>query len=68
MDKLEFLPAADNAEHWDRHTDSSSLTIGSKAIETTTKDDIVNVLGKFDTAYKNAIEERGNPGRMVFCG
>lgn len=67
MDKLEFLPAASNAEHLDRHSDSTSQTIGSKAINTTTKDDIANILSKFDKAYENAIEEKGNPGRMVFA-
>ena len=67
MNKLEFLPAADNEEHLDRHSDSQSLTIGSKAIKTTTKEDIANILKTSDNAYKKAIEKQGNPGRMVFA-
>ncbi len=66
MEKLEFLSAADNVEHLERHSDSDSKTIGSKAVKTTTKEDVADMLGKFDTAYQSAIEEKGNPGRMVF--
>ena len=32
MEKLEFLPAADNEEHLARHSDSASLTIDSRAV------------------------------------
>lgn len=67
MEKLEFLPAADNEEHLARHSDSASLTIGSKAIGSTTKEDIASVLSKTDKAYQEEIEKQGNPGRKVFA-
>lgn len=67
MEKLEFLSAADNEEHLIRHSDSVSLTIGSKAITSTTKEDVSSILTKTDKAYQEEIEKQGNPGRKVFA-
>lgn len=67
MEKLEFLSAADNEEHLARHSDSASLTIGSKAINSTTKEDVASILTKTDEAYQEEIEKQGNPGRKVFA-
>ena len=67
MEKLEFLSAADNEEHLVRHSDSASLTIGSKAVNSTTKEDVASILAKTDEAYQEEIEKHGNPGRKVFA-
>lgn len=67
MEKLEFLSAADNEEHLVRHSDSASLTIGSKAINSTKKEDVASILTKTDKAYREEIEKQGNPGRKVFA-
>lgn len=67
MEKLEFLPAADNEEHLNRHSDANSLTIGSKAISSISKQNISQMLEQFDQAYQSLIEKEGNPGRRVFA-
>ncbi len=67
MEKLEFLSAADNEEHLLRHSDGASLTVGSKAISSTTKEDVASILAKTDKAYQEEIEKHGNPGRKVFA-
>ena len=67
MEKLEFLSAANNEEHLVRHSDVDSLTIGSKVVKPTTKEDIVAILAKTDKAYQEEIEKQGNPGRKVFA-
>lgn len=67
MEKLELLSAANNKEHLVRHLNSDSLTIGSKAIESTTEEDVAIILTKTDEAYRKEIEEHGNPGRKVFA-
>ncbi len=67
MEKLEFVPAAENEEHLQRHSDSSSKVVGSKSIETTKAEDISVILKEFDNAYQSAIEKNGNPGRQVFA-
>lgn len=46
MEKLEFLPASNNEEHLIRHSDGNSSVIGSKAVKSTTKDDISNILAR----------------------
>lgn len=66
MTKLKFEPAAENQEHLNRHSDYKSLNPGSKALETTTPEDIATLLTKSDNAFKQAIEEQGNPGRTVY--
>ena len=63
--QLEFIPAAENEEHLKRHTDSASLTIGSKALSDTSEQDVAAMLQKFDSTYRQMIEREGNPGRVV---
>ncbi len=65
MEKLNFLPSANNEEHLARHL-AGSLVVGSKALKTTTKNDISKISAKFDRAYQEEIEKYGNPGRKVF--
>ncbi len=65
MERLNFLPAANNEEHLSRHT-AGSLVAGSKAIRSTTKAYISKMLAIFDQAYESEIEKYGNPGRKVF--
>lgn len=67
MEKLELLPAAYNEAHLNRHSDVNSMTIGSKVIKPTTKEDIISILAKTDKAYQEEIEMHGNPGRKVFA-
>lgn len=67
MEKLEFLPASNNEEHLIRHSDGNSSVIGSKAVKSTTKDDISNILARTDRAYQEEINKKGNPGRKVFA-
>lgn len=67
MEKLEFVAAAENEEHLQRHSDSASKVVGSKSLETTKPEDISVILKQFDSAYKAAIEKYGNPGRQVFA-
>lgn len=67
MEKLGLLPAAYNEVHLNRHSDSASLTVGSKAISSTTKEDVACILAKTDKAYQEEIEKYGNPGRKVFA-
>ncbi len=66
MEKLNLLAAAENQEHLERHADSSSLTIGSKALRTTSEEDVKEILAKTDKRYETMIDEQGNPGRQVF--
>ena len=65
MEKLNFLPSANNEEHLARHL-AGSLVVWSKALKTTTKNDISKISAKFDRAYQEEIEKYGNPGRKVF--
>lgn len=63
---IEFLHAADNEEHLNRHSDSSSLVVGSKALPHTTKQNIHDILDKFDKSYQNIVETTGIATRLVF--
>lgn len=63
---IEFLPAADNEEHLSRHSDSSSLVVGSKALPYTTKENIHNILNTFDESFQNILETSGIATRLVF--
>lgn len=67
VEKLEFVPCAENEEHLARHTDTSSLVAGSKVLEGVSKADIGAISKKFDDAYQSLIEEVGNPGRQIFA-
>lgn len=67
MEKLELLPAEYNELHLNRHSNVDSLTIGSKVVRPTTKEDIATILAKTDKAYQEEIEKYGNPGRKVFA-
>ncbi len=67
LEKLEFVPCAENEEHLARHTDTTSLVVGSKVLEGVSKDDISTISRRFDEAYQALIEEKGNPGRQVFA-
>lgn len=64
---LIFIKAAENKEHLQRHADSGSLTVGSKALPETGQADVAKMLRTFDAAYEAMIAEKGNPGRQEFC-
>lgn len=66
MDKLQFIKASENHEHLKKHSDSSSLVIGSKALKYTNPEHIQNILARFDQAYTQLIDNHGNPGRREF--
>ncbi len=65
-EKLTLEPAAENEEHLARHTDNTSLTPGSKAAYPNLKDKMKAILNACDKQYAQMIEEKGNPGRVVF--
>lgn len=70
-DKKILAPYYENAEHLQRHTDASSLTIGSKILSGVSIDDMKHISALFDEEYAKLIEQKGNPGRQVFaidCG
>ncbi len=67
VEKLKLAPCADNEEHLQRHTDSSSLVIGSKVLSDVSREDIQKISEKMDEEYGKLIEAEGNPGRKVFC-
>ncbi|MFI3241513.1 MAG: hypothetical protein R3Y43_02985 [Alphaproteobacteria bacterium] len=66
MEKVEFVSSANNEEHLERHSASTSLTVGSKALDGTSKDDIAKMLNVTDQTYQSAIEAEGTPGRIVY--
>ncbi|MGN1079278.1 MAG: hypothetical protein ACI4TE_03805 [Alphaproteobacteria bacterium] len=65
--KLNLLKASENEEHIKRHADSSSLTVGSKALKGVKEADVAEMLQAFDDAYADLIEKEGNPERRQFC-
>ena len=67
MAKLKFKPAADREELLEKYSNSASLEIGPKALETTTKEDVKKILEAFDKGYKDLLKKQDNPGRVEFC-
>ena len=66
VEKLEFVPCAENEEHLARHTDTTSKVAGSKVLASVSKNDISKISKMFDNAYETLINQHGNPGRQVF--
>ena len=64
---LSLIKAAESEEHLQRHADSGSLTIGSKALPGLQKAEVAQMLETFDEAYAALIAQEGNPGRREFC-
>ena len=63
MAKLKFKPAADREELLEKYSNSASLEVGPKALETTTKEDVKKILEAFDKRYKDLLKKQDNPGR-----
>ena len=71
MEKVELIPTNETSEYYQEHVvgrhGKGSTSIGSKLLDNVSDGYILNVLSETDAAYQKAIDEKGQPGRMVFA-
>lgn len=71
MEKVTLIPTDENSRYFQQHVASrhgkGSTTIGSKLLENVQDGYMLNLLKETDKKYQKLIDEKGEPGRVVFA-
>ena len=71
MEKVTLIPTDENSRYFQQHVagrhGKGSTTLGSKLIENVPDGYMLNLLKVADKEYQKLIDEKGEPGRVVFA-